>query len=149
MGGRVDQLNNDKVYCRQVNVEYTFSFAKALNKRIAPSLPAGKKFRFVFCSGSFSEWDQTKSLLFLQDSRRIKGEIEQKLCELADAEEVFESFILRPHALHDENTKRTERMMLGPLGYSIETTEVGVAMAKIAIDGSSKRILENAEIGKV
>lgn len=32
----------------------------------------GKKFRFLFCSGRFAEWDQTKRPLFMADTRLIK-----------------------------------------------------------------------------
>jgi len=38
-------------------------------------LPDGKKFRFVFCSGKFAEWDQNKTLAFMQDTRRLKVRI--------------------------------------------------------------------------
>jgi hypothetical protein len=148
VGGRVNQLNHDKVYCRKVNVEFTQSFAKALATHIAPSLPEGKKLRFIFCSGAFSEWDQNKKLLFLSDSRKIKGEIEMRLCEIAEAEDRFETFILRPTELQDEDTGMLRKMYTRPLGFSIETAEVGQAMVRIALDGSSKHILENAEIIK-
>ena len=149
VGGRVDQLKNDKVYCRQVNVEFTHAAAKAMNALLAPKLPGSKSFRFVFCSGSYSEWDQSKRLLFLGDSRRIKGEIEQRLCEMDDAEERFESWILRPMGLQDQDTPAVQRMFMRPLGFAIETEEVGRVMVKIAFDGAPKRILENAEIIKL
>ena len=142
-------MNNDKVYCRQVNVEFTMSFAKALNAHVKPTIPAGKSFRFVFCSGSLSEWDPNKKLMFLEDSRKIKGEIEKNLCEMADAEDRFESFILRPMELHDEDTGMLRRWYMRPIGFSIETAEVGRAMAAIALDGTEKRILENADIIKL
>lgn len=149
VGGRVETLNHDKVYCRKVNVEFTFSFAKALDTHILPTLPAGKTFRFIFCSGSGAEWDQNKTLLFMSDTRKIKGEIEMRLCELADAEDRFETFILRPMELHDDDTSRLRKIYMGALGLSIETSEVAKAMVKIALDGTSKRILENAEIPKI
>ncbi|KAH8168617.1 NAD(P)H-binding domain-containing protein [Sarocladium implicatum] len=149
VGGRVDQLRNDKVYCRKVNVEFTHAAAKAMNAYLAPLLPAGQNFRFAFCSGSYSEWDQSKRLLFLGDSRRIKGEIEKLLCEMDDAEERFESWILRPMGLHDKDTPAVQRKFMRPLGFSIETVEVARVMIKIALDGAPQRIIENDEIIKL
>jgi hypothetical protein len=45
--------------------------ANAFANTLAPALK-GKKFKFVFCSGMGAEWDQTKPLWFLKDTRRIK-----------------------------------------------------------------------------
>jgi hypothetical protein len=54
---------------REVEVDYPLAFARAL----APTLPAQQKpFRYMHTSGILAEKDQTKSLLFLQEGRRIK-----------------------------------------------------------------------------
>jgi hypothetical protein len=45
--------------------------ANAFANTLAPALK-GEKFKFVFCSGMGAEWDQTKPLWFLKDTRRIK-----------------------------------------------------------------------------
>lgn len=58
--------------CKLANVTSTHAAAKALAEQVAPKLKEGKKFRFVFCSGMMTEWDQEKRLLFLNDSRKIK-----------------------------------------------------------------------------
>lgn len=71
IGGRAPQFP-DVEACRKANVDYTLAAANAFMSTLAPQLPSGQKFRFVFCSGKFSEWDQEKSLAFMQDSRRIK-----------------------------------------------------------------------------
>jgi hypothetical protein len=55
-----------------VQVDYTLAAAKAFRETLAPQLPEGAQFRFVFCSGKFAEWDQTKPLHFMADTRRIK-----------------------------------------------------------------------------
>lgn len=150
VGGRVDQLNGDKVYCRKVNVVFTLSFAKALHKSVLPTLPAGKPFRFVFCSGSYAEWDQKKRLLFLSDTRKIKGEVEQKLSEMAGQQEggTWETYLLRPMGLQDEKTPGPRRWFMRSTGFGIETDEVGRMMERIAVEGWGKSILENEEIIK-
>jgi hypothetical protein len=53
-------------------VDYTLAGAKAFYEHLAPQLPEGRQFRFVFCSGKFAEWDQTKPLKFMADTRRVK-----------------------------------------------------------------------------
>jgi hypothetical protein len=58
--------------CKLANVTSSHAAASAFADHIAPGLPEGKKFRFVFCSGMMTEWDQDKWLLFLNDSRKIK-----------------------------------------------------------------------------
>lgn len=57
---------------KKVQVDYTLAAAKAFLEHLAPQLPEGKQFRFVFCSGKFAEWDQTKPLHFMADTRRVK-----------------------------------------------------------------------------
>lgn len=59
-----------------MHVDYALAGARAFRDSLAPSLQHedGKKkpFRFVFCSGAMAEWDQTKPLYFMADTRRIK-----------------------------------------------------------------------------
>ena len=71
IGGRAGQFP-DVESCRKANVDYTLAAANSFLSALAPQLPAGKKFRFVFCSGKYAEWDQEKTVAFLADSRRIK-----------------------------------------------------------------------------
>lgn len=55
-----------------MQVDYTLAAASAFLEKLAPQLPEGKQFRFVFCSGKFAEWDQKKALHFMADTRHIK-----------------------------------------------------------------------------
>jgi hypothetical protein len=53
----------------ELEIDYPLAFARAF----APTLAAhGKPFRYMHLSGMLAENDQTKSLLFLQERRRIK-----------------------------------------------------------------------------
>ena len=61
---------------KKVSIDYTIAGAKAFLEVLAPKLPEPQKFRFVFCSGKYAEWDQNKSLLLLKDTRLIKVSLE-------------------------------------------------------------------------
>ncbi|OTA92583.1 hypothetical protein M434DRAFT_387111 [Hypoxylon sp. CO27-5] len=79
LGGRATQFPNVET-ARKVSVDYTLAAAKAFIDELAPKLPEPQKFRFVFCSGKFAEWDQDKSLLMLADTRKIKVRRQQYNC---------------------------------------------------------------------
>ena len=139
-------FNHDVELCRKVSVGYTLAFAKAVCKQIASETTSGKPFRFVFCSGKYSEWDPNKSLLFLGDSRRIKGEVEKGLCDLADANaECLEVLVLRPTGFMDDNAPMTH-MLVGSLYGAIKMSQLGRAFVQVTCEGADKRILENEEM---
>ncbi|KAK1770026.1 hypothetical protein QBC33DRAFT_529962 [Phialemonium atrogriseum] len=71
IGGRATQFP-DVETAKRVGVDYTLAAANAFASALAPRLPDGRAFRFVFCSGKYAEWEQEKSLAFLADTRRIK-----------------------------------------------------------------------------
>ena len=56
-------------------IEYTMAAATTFARELAPMLPQGKKFRFVYLSGMIAERDQGKRLWYAQDGRRIKVRI--------------------------------------------------------------------------
>jgi len=56
----------------RISVDFTLEAANAFARGLSPHLGDGKRFRFVFCSGMFSEMDQGKSLWFLETSRKAK-----------------------------------------------------------------------------
>lgn len=71
IGGRAPQFP-DVETARMVSVDYTLAAAKTFLTELAPQLSPGQKFRFVFCSGKYAEWDDTKHLSFMSDTRHIK-----------------------------------------------------------------------------
>ncbi|KAI9163909.1 Leucinostatins biosynthesis cluster protein T [Paramyrothecium foliicola] len=150
IGGRVDQFNNDKALCRRVGVDFTLSAANTMLLRLKTAVPAGRKFRFVFLSGKYAEWDQTKTLLFLADTRRIKGEVERALCVLADAHGagVFETWILRPSGFLPPEPSLARRLV-GGLYSAVDTPHLARVLVQVALDGASERILENDAILKI
>lgn len=151
IGGRVDQFGNDKDLARKVGVDYTLAGARAMCTSLSADTLAstGRKFRFVFCSGMLAEWDQSRKLLFLEDTRKIKGSIEKALCELADNNsETFELWIARPSALLGSDAG-LHKKLFGPLYRAIGTEQLGRAMIRMAIDGWKERTAGNEELLKM
>ncbi|KAJ6608624.1 hypothetical protein B0H10DRAFT_520929 [Mycena sp. CBHHK59/15] len=67
----------------------------------APTLASQQKpFRYMHCSGRLAEKDQSKSLLFLQEGRRIKGKTENEMVAVEKQTELhqgrWETFIAKP-----------------------------------------------------
>lgn len=71
IGGRATQFPDAETY-KKVQVDYTLAAARSFLEKLVPSLPEGRQFRFVFCSGKFAEWDQKKALHFMADTRHVK-----------------------------------------------------------------------------
>jgi hypothetical protein len=139
----MNQFNNDKELARKVGVEYTLAAAKAMCDHLAEKVPDGNRFRFVFCSGAGAEWDRSKRLLFMADTRHIKGDVERGLCEVADnSNGNFETFIVRPSGMVAP-TAPAMRKLFSRLYAGVETSQVGRALVKLACEGGSQRIWEN------
>lgn len=143
-------LKGDAAHARKVNVELTMAAARAMLATLVPQLAPNQKFRFIFCSGRYSEWDQKRTLYFLAESRKIKGQVEQGLCKLADENpDNFETYILRPAGLLDENSPAIKKAFIGGLGFGIETSQVAKVMVKLATEGGGERIIENEGLIKM
>ncbi|KAI0837411.1 hypothetical protein F5Y06DRAFT_271637 [Hypoxylon sp. FL0890] len=143
LGGRATQFP-DVETARKVSVDYTLAAAKAFIDGLAPKLPNSQKFRFVFCSGKFAEWDQNKNLIMLPDTRKIKGQAEKGLCDLADAnKDKFEVWAVRPNGVVKKHGALIN--MLGLIGVD----QLARAMLKIVVDGHKDRIIESNELSKI
>ncbi|KAI1098036.1 hypothetical protein F4804DRAFT_325857 [Jackrogersella minutella] len=148
LGGRATQFP-DVETARKVSVDYTLAAAKAFIDELAPQLPEPQKFHFVFCSGKFAEWDQEKSLSFMQDTRRIKGQVEKGLCDLADANrDKFEVWAVRPGGIVKRGAGLANLLTAHSTGF-IEVDRLAKAMLKIVVDGHKDRIIEANELLKV
>lgn len=142
IGGNIEQFHGNKEKCRQANVDFTLAGANAMREKLAAKAPNGK-FRFVFCSGKFAEWDQDKTLLFMSDSRKIKGFVEKSLGDLADAHpDTFEAWMLQPSGFL-ENDAPAWKKAIGGLYGAIPTSQVGKAMVKVGVEGWKDRIISN------
>lgn len=113
-----------------------------MREKLAAKTPKGT-FRFVFCSGKFAEWDQDKTLLFMSDSRKIKGSVEKSLADLADANpDTFETWLLQPSGFL-ENDAPGWKKAIGGLYGAIPVSQVGKAMVKVGVEGWKDRIISN------
>ncbi|KAK2592424.1 hypothetical protein QQS21_009876 [Conoideocrella luteorostrata] len=148
IGGRVNQFPSIEA-ARHANVDTTHAAAKAFAENTASSLGPGKKFRFIFCSGKFTEWNQDKSLSFLNDSRKIKGQAEKGLFEVRDAHrERLEVFCVRPSGILGVDAGLAERWT-GKLYSAIDVDVLARAMISIALDGYSETIIENERLKSI
>ncbi|KAJ4297410.1 hypothetical protein N0V88_004332 [Collariella sp. IMI 366227] len=128
---------------RKVQVDYTLAAARAFLENLAPGLPEGKPFRFVFCSGKFAEWDQQKALHFMADTRR--GQVEKGLCDIADEDQASQRFVVycaRPSGILPADAGFAARMT-GKLYGSIDANRLARALIRILVEGDKERIVEN------
>lgn len=125
-----------------------------MRDHLTQHIPAGgdSKFRFVFCSGMLAEWDQDRSLWFLNDTRKIKGAVEKRLCDLQDEQDSkdgkFETWIARPSYLVSPEAPWWKKAT-SPIVFGIETTQVGRAMIEMALGNGRERINSTYELQKM
>ena len=153
----------DNDTARKISIDYTLAAAKAFSQD--PANGAAKKFRFVYCSGAAAERDQTKTLWFMQDYRRIrvcfppvcclselwanqapnKGQVENDLLAYArDRQDRFETCIVRPGMVLGKET--SVRNLVVGLGPSVRVDVLAEVMLDVALNGSGDRILKNSAI---
>ncbi|KAI1382819.1 uncharacterized protein F4822DRAFT_422694 [Hypoxylon trugodes] len=148
LGGRAYQFP-DVETAKKVSVDFTVAAAKAFVEVLAPQLPESKKFRFVFCSGKWAEWDQDKNLSFFKDTRRIKGLVEKELCDVADAnKDRFEVWAVRPSVITKKYPTLVNGLMVHTMG-SIPVDHLAKAMLKIAFEGYKDHIIEYEALLKI
>ncbi|KAK3393426.1 hypothetical protein B0H63DRAFT_498621 [Podospora didyma] len=148
IGGRSSAFPDLETY-KRVQVDYLLAAADAFLKHLAPQIPAGTEFRFVFCSGKYAEWDEKKPLCFMTDTRRMKGEAEQGLCEIDDTRgdeagenRHFTVNIVRPSGVLPAGAGLAQKLV-GKLYGAIDVDHLARAMVRIALDGHEERIIEN------
>ncbi|KAJ5811289.1 hypothetical protein N7474_007590 [Penicillium riverlandense] len=129
----------DNETARRVSVDYTLAAARVLQET------AENKIRFVYCSGAGAERDHNKPLWFLQEYRRIRGQVENELISFAEAHpDHFDAYIMRPGMVMSSDL--TLRSMMLCLTTSVRVDVLAGAMLDLALDGGEKKIWENAEI---
>ncbi|KAJ7446720.1 hypothetical protein FB451DRAFT_1291293 [Mycena latifolia] len=130
----------------ELEIDYPLAFARA----IAPTLVAQQKqFRYLHTSGALTERDQTKSLLFLQDRRRIKGLAENKLIAFAKEkvhEGRWETYIVKPGMVLRPQGDVLKRMGGWCLFDTVEASELAAVMVDVVSNGNKEQTLLNAEI---
>ncbi|KAL8944133.1 MAG: hypothetical protein Q9216_000638 [Gyalolechia sp. 2 TL-2023] len=126
---------------RKINLDYTINAAKSFTERLAPSLDNGKKFRFVYLSGMFTERDPNKSLWFMKKARLIRGEVETKLMELQEGNrESLLTYVARPGGVQAKNSLFPG--LLQPWARAITVDDLAVKMLDTAINGHKSQTIE-------
>ncbi|CAL8574940.1 hypothetical protein XPA_000886 [Xanthoria parietina] len=142
--GKARVPDNDAA--RKICLEYTMAAAKKMSD-VGATASSGQrqKFRFVYLSGGAAERDQTKPLWFMQDYRRIRGEVENQLLAHAEASgDAFEVCIMRPGLVLAKERNLVD--MVKGLGPSVRVDKLAGAMIAKALDGGGSQIVENGEI---
>lgn len=127
----------------EIEIDYPVAFARAMTPRLK------KSFRYLHLSGVLAERDQEKRLLFLQGGRRIKGRAETELLKF-EAEEKknhlwWQTFVVKP-AMVLKVDEGWVKIMAALLVGSVRVDVLALCMIGIVVNGSERRILDNAEI---
>ncbi|KAH7163432.1 hypothetical protein B0J13DRAFT_36936 [Dactylonectria estremocensis] len=157
IGGRASHDDNDKDALHKITVEFPLAAAKAMSESITATSP---KFNFVFCSTRNADRHPSKTLLFLSDPRRQRGEAEKGLCDMADAHPQqgrFAVWILRPSAVlapggPGDGAAPKKRRHLG-VGRSssagVEASQLARAVIRVACEGWKDRVIDNDALLKM
>ncbi|KAF2214011.1 hypothetical protein CERZMDRAFT_7279, partial [Cercospora zeae-maydis SCOH1-5] len=128
---------------KDVHNDMTFAATKAFAEHVLPTLGKGKKFRYVYTSGAAVVRDQSASLWFLGEKRKLRGLIEMDVVNLEKQYgEQWASYIVRPAAV--TNGKPMWSFMLG--GWWISKENLAVAMVDLAVHGGEQQTLENGDL---
>ncbi|KAK5994283.1 hypothetical protein PT974_04755 [Cladobotryum mycophilum] len=145
LGGRRPQFPDAETF-RKVSVDYTLTAAQAFIAYPAPHLPYGQKFRFVFCSGKNAEWDQTKRLTFMEETRKVKGQCEKGLCDLEDAnKDLFEVFAVQPAVILPRDAGCMSKV-IGKLYGGIPADILMRGMVRVALHDFPERLIETDKL---
>lgn len=137
----VNKFNGDWERCYEANVTLCKAAADAMLANLPQHSPTSK-ICFVLGSGQYTEQDQTKKLYFLQQNRRMKGEIETYLENLAKENPTkFTTYATRPGLIVPKNPPFSTRLM-NILAGGITAENVGKCMVSVGVNGWKERVLE-------
>ncbi|KAK4866977.1 hypothetical protein LT330_007718 [Penicillium expansum] len=137
--GKAHMPDND--VARRVSLDYTLAAAQVFQETCQ------KPFRFIYCSGAATERDQTKPLWFMQEYRRIRGQVENELLGFVNDHPGFEAHIMRPAIVVARDMSL--RSLVFSLGPSVKLDDLVGAMLDLALKGGKKNIWENADLNHV
>ncbi|KAE9966940.1 hypothetical protein EG328_008511 [Venturia inaequalis] len=144
IGGRAGQFP-DVQTAKKVQVEFTLAAANAFASKLLPAIDQAKDFKFVFCSGSLASRNQDTSLWLLRDTRKLKGLTENGLLKIAEENPRFSPYFMRPAHIHPEYFTVGTAVM-NAIFPSIRVRELAVVMIDIALNGTDKQTMENADL---
>ncbi|KAI0555914.1 hypothetical protein F4679DRAFT_578036 [Xylaria curta] len=144
--GRHGNQFPDKRTAKIVSVDYPIAAATAFMVHLTPWLWHGDKFRFVFVSRTYAEWDNNKPLFFDRDARRMKGAAEKRLLALATVSRgKLDVSILRGSGIIATRGGWLKSTFAKMMSY-ITVDEFADELILLAADSSSPEIVETREL---
>lgn len=129
---------------RPIDVGYTQAFSRACATYLAPRIPSGAPFRFIYVSGGLSVQEQNASLWFNAAGRLSRGAAETAILEFAEKSEGrFEGIVVRPGLV-----MRRLWMAVSP-DWSIPLEWLAAALLELGKAGGGSRRVENRELVEV
>lgn len=152
-GSSVSKFANQEE-ARNANVSLALGAAEAFVRDLIfqPSDAKAKPFRFVYMSVSGAERDGFRSLWTNGAMRKIKGEAEKGLCEVADGEQaqgMLEVYFLRLGSVQNGG-QTMANIAFQTMGGYVSVERVGRCAINTVLDGRAEslggRIVENSAV---
>ncbi|CZR63958.1 uncharacterized protein PAC_13855 [Phialocephala subalpina] len=139
----------DLATAKKVNIDYPFEAAKAFIEHLAPQVPGGGKFRFLYVSGHAVDRNLEKKHWVFNDAIHIKGEIENKLNQLQQSNpDTFAAYLPRPGSVIPPNSMllTIAGKLTNGLYPALKVEEFAAAMIGVAINGASEQIISHDDL---
>lgn len=139
---------------REYNYDYTTTAVDTFLQNLAQQTSSKDKFRFVYTSGVLVVRDQNKSLWLMNDYRKMRGQTENYILDLAktkpESVNSFEGYVARPGGICAKGFS-LRSLFWSSMGqhYSLSVEELAAAMIQLALNGSpdeGKMIYENVDL---
>ncbi|KAK5677123.1 hypothetical protein LTS10_010312 [Elasticomyces elasticus] len=131
---------------KEVHVDYTLAAATAFARNLAPKVGDGERFTFVHLSGKLCERDQSQSLWFMEEARKMRGGVETSLVELEAVHKgVWRSMSARPGGVSKAGVYHGIMDVLVP-SWTIGVEELAAGMIDLAVSGEGAHFVENDQL---
>jgi hypothetical protein len=141
---------------KKVTLDYTMAAADTFSRLPPPSRPTSPPgstraprpppFRFVFASGMLAVRDASAPVWFAAGARRIKGDAETRLLDLAAGHgDAFDAFIVRPGAVLARGGGAAGlAVRMGAPAVSVQA--LAAVVVELALRGGEGKVWENAAL---
>ncbi|KAH8703739.1 hypothetical protein BGW36DRAFT_369904 [Talaromyces proteolyticus] len=133
---------------RKINFEFALGTANTFSAAfIANKGQEQRTFKFVYLSGALTEKDENKKLWFLNENRKMRGELENALIKLGrDTKKGgFEVYLVRPGFVQPEGAS-VRNWVAGKLANSIMVHHLAASILRVARDGYREPLIENDKL---
>ncbi|KAK3324591.1 hypothetical protein B0T19DRAFT_233222 [Cercophora scortea] len=137
----------DPTTARTISFDYPLAAARVFSQRYNKNTVDGgkKKFHFVYLSGGAVERDQSKKLWFLQEERKVRGQAELALLDLAKEHNAqrLAVYILKPGMFLRD---RLVDSLVAKLVPSVRVDVLAKVLVETAVRGAEEDTLLNRTI---